>query len=140
MGKQALLLLHCFHSLIEMTHCHLRKKIHVDLLSSMKCTTKIVYAISIQVNGWTFTVFHVHFLTDDLAITCKGFCTISWNLKADVQDGCLIFITGDPVTLGCWESNMAVQLAPSVESNNIWTAEIKVNLLLTVSSSEHNIY
>ncbi|XP_066312526.1 ribonuclease E/G-like protein, chloroplastic isoform X2 [Miscanthus floridulus] len=63
---------------------------------------------------------------DDLAITCKGFCTISWNLKADVQDGCLIFITGDPVTLGCWESNMAVQLAPSVESNNIWTAEIKV--------------
>lgn len=94
----------------------------------------------VQVNGWMFTVFHVHFLTDDLAITCKGFCTISWNLKADVQDGCLIFITGDPVTLGCWESNMAVQLAPSVESNNIWTAEIKVNLLLTVSFSEHNIY
>jgi hypothetical protein len=77
-------------------------------------------------------VFHVHFLTDDSAITCKGFCTILWNLKADLQDGCLIFITGDPLTLGCWESNMAVQLAPSVESNNIWTAEIKVNLLLTV--------
>jgi hypothetical protein len=71
-------------------------------------------------------------LTDDSTITCKGFCTISWNLKADVQDGYLIFITGDPVTLGCWESNMAVQLAPSVESNNIWTAEIKVFLLLTV--------
>ncbi|XP_020402250.1 ribonuclease E/G-like protein, chloroplastic [Zea mays] len=64
--------------------------------------------------------------SDDSAITCKGFCTILWNLKADLQDGCLIFITGDPLTLGCWESNMAVQLAPSVESNNIWTAEIKV--------------
>nr|TKW09746.1 hypothetical protein SEVIR_6G122200v2 [Setaria viridis] len=63
--------------------------------------------------------------SDDSTITCKGFCTIAWNLKADVQDGYLIFITGDPVTLGCWESNMAVQLAP-VENDNIWTAEIKV--------------
>nr|CAB3482687.1 unnamed protein product [Digitaria exilis] len=71
-------------------------------------------------------VFPVHFLTEDSTITYKGFCTISWNLKADVEDGYLIFITGDPVTLGCWESNMAVQLAPSVESDNIWTAEITV--------------
>uniref|UniRef100_A0A0D9X6N7 CBM20 domain-containing protein n=1 Tax=Leersia perrieri TaxID=77586 RepID=A0A0D9X6N7_9ORYZ len=63
---------------------------------------------------------------DDSAITCKGFCTISWNLKADVLDGYIIFVTGDPVTLGCWESDMAVQLAPSVESSNLWTAEIKV--------------
>ncbi|KAG8087098.1 hypothetical protein GUJ93_ZPchr0010g7225 [Zizania palustris] len=63
---------------------------------------------------------------DDSTITCKGFCKISWNLKADVLDGYLIFVTGDPVTLGCWESDMAVQLAPSVESSNIWTAEIKV--------------
>ncbi|XP_015696063.1 ribonuclease E/G-like protein, chloroplastic isoform X2 [Oryza brachyantha] len=63
---------------------------------------------------------------DDSAITCKGFCTISWNLKADVLDGYIIFVTGDPVTLGCWESDMAVQLAPSVESSNLWMAEIKV--------------
>ncbi|KAK3123191.1 hypothetical protein QOZ80_8AG0625870 [Eleusine coracana subsp. coracana] len=63
--------------------------------------------------------------SDDSSATCKGFCTISWNLKADVQDGYLIFVTGDPVTLGCWESDMAVQLT-SVESNNVWKAEIKV--------------
>uniref|UniRef100_A0A0E0LTS1 CBM20 domain-containing protein n=1 Tax=Oryza punctata TaxID=4537 RepID=A0A0E0LTS1_ORYPU len=63
---------------------------------------------------------------DDSTITCKGFCTISWNLKADVLDGYIIFVTGDPVTLGCWESDMAVQLSPSVESSNLWTAEIKV--------------
>lgn len=75
--------------------------------------------------------FPVHFLTEDSTIT-KGFSTISWNLKADVEDGYLIFITGDPVTLGCWESNMAVQLAPSVESDNIWTAEITVFLPLAV--------
>ncbi|KAL6894920.1 hypothetical protein ACP4OV_007540 [Aristida adscensionis] len=62
--------------------------------------------------------------SDDSTTTCKGFCTISWNLKADVQDGYLIFVTGDPVTLGCWESDMAVQLAP-VKSSNVWTAEIK---------------
>lgn len=63
---------------------------------------------------------------DDSAITCKGFCMISWNLKADVPDGYVIFVTGDPVTLGCWEPDMAVQLAPSVKSSNEWTAEIKV--------------
>lgn len=79
-------------------------------------------------------MFPVHFLTDKSTITtCKGFCTIAWYLKADVQDGYLIFITGDPVTLGCWESNMAVQLAP-IENDNIWTAEIKVFLVLIVKS------
>lgn len=41
-------------------------------------------------------------------------------------DGYLIFVTGDPVTLGCWESDMAVKLSPSVENNNVWMAEIKV--------------
>ncbi|KAM3190740.1 hypothetical protein ACQJBY_068635 [Aegilops geniculata] len=63
---------------------------------------------------------------DDSAITCKGFCTISWSVKADVMDGHIIFITGDPVTLGCWEPDMAVQLNPSVKSSNKWTAVIKV--------------
>ncbi|VAI87371.1 unnamed protein product [Triticum turgidum subsp. durum] len=63
---------------------------------------------------------------DDSAITCKGFCTISWSIKADVMDGYIIFITGDPVTLGCWEPDMAVQLNPSVKSSNKWTAVIKV--------------
>ncbi|KAM0905390.1 hypothetical protein ACQ4PT_017414 [Festuca glaucescens] len=63
---------------------------------------------------------------DDSAITCKGFCTISWNLKADVLDGYIIFVTGDPVTLGCWEPDMAVQLDPSIKSKNEWRAEIKV--------------
>ncbi|VAI75228.1 unnamed protein product [Triticum turgidum subsp. durum] len=63
---------------------------------------------------------------DDSAITCKGFCTISWSVKADVMDGYIIFITGDPVTLGCWEPDMAVQLNPSVKSSNKWTAVIKV--------------
>ncbi|VAI87366.1 unnamed protein product [Triticum turgidum subsp. durum] len=64
--------------------------------------------------------------TYDSAITCKGFCTISWSIKADVMDGYIIFITGDPVTLGCWEPDMAVQLNPSVKSSNKWTAVIKV--------------
>ncbi|CAM0911446.1 unnamed protein product [Alopecurus aequalis] len=62
----------------------------------------------------------------DSAISCKGFCMISWNLKADVLDGYIIFVTGDPVTLGCWEPDMAVQLDPSIKSKNEWTAEIKV--------------
>ena len=44
------------------------------------------------------------------------------------MDGYIIFITGDPVTLGCWEPDMAVQLNPSVKSSNKWTAVIKVTL------------
>ena len=79
------------------------------------------------------------FITDDSAITRKGFCTISWNLKADVLDGYIIFVTGDPVTLGCWEPDMAVQLDASIKSKNEWTAEIKVTPLLkeiTVSASQ----
>lgn len=44
------------------------------------------------------------------------------------MDGHIIFMTGDPVTLGCWEPDMAVQLNPSVKSSNKWTAVIKVTL------------
>jgi hypothetical protein len=65
---------------------------------------------------------------------------ISWNLKADVLDGYIIFVTGDPVTLGCWEPDMAVQLDPSIKSKNEWTAEIKVTPLLTEITSRRGWY
>ena len=51
------------------------------------------------------------------------------------MDGYIIFVTGDPVTLGCWEPDMAVQLDPSIKSKNEWTAEIKVTPLPTEKTS-----
>lgn len=60
------------------------------------------------------------------AMTCKGLCEVHWSIEADIADGHLIFITGDPVTLGCWEPEMAVVLSPCTEHANLWKAEIKV--------------
>ncbi|TKW09744.1 hypothetical protein SEVIR_6G122200v4 [Setaria viridis] len=57
---------------------------------------------------------------DGLRSNIQAEVNLALSPKASMSNG-----SGDPVTLGCWESNMAVQLAP-VENDNIWTAEIKV--------------
>ncbi|XP_020109787.1 ribonuclease E/G-like protein, chloroplastic isoform X1 [Ananas comosus] len=62
----------------------------------------------------------------DSAITCKGLCKVVWTVEADVLDRYLIFITGDLVSLGCWEPEMAVLLFPCIENTNLWKTEIKV--------------
>ncbi|XP_073098580.1 ribonuclease E/G-like protein, chloroplastic isoform X2 [Elaeis guineensis] len=62
----------------------------------------------------------------DSALTCKGLCKVLWNLEADIADDYLIFITGDPVTLGCWEPEMAILLSPCTECDNLWKTEITV--------------
>jgi len=66
------------------------------------------------------------FLSGDSAKKCKGFCKILWSIEAEIADGCIIFLTGDPVNLGCWEPEMAVVLFPSSERANLWMTEIKV--------------
>lgn len=60
------------------------------------------------------------------ALTCKGICKVIWSLEADIEDGYRIFITGDPVSLGCWEPEMAILLSPSTECANLWKTEITV--------------
>lgn len=62
----------------------------------------------------------------DLAVTCDGLCNVLWTLEADIGDGYLIFLTGDLVSLGSWEPDMAVLLSPSKENANLWKTEIKV--------------
>lgn len=59
-------------------------------------------------------------------VTSKGPCRVLWNVEADLADGQHIFITGDPVSLGCWEPGFAVPLIPSPENANLWRTEIKV--------------
>ncbi|KAJ0989715.1 hypothetical protein J5N97_008071 [Dioscorea zingiberensis] len=62
----------------------------------------------------------------DSAVTCDGLCNVLWSIEADVGEGYLIFLTGDPVSLGSWEPDMAVLLSPSKEHANLWRTEIKV--------------
>lgn len=68
------------------------------------------------------------YLSGDSAITCKGVHKVLWSVKADIEDGYLLFITGDPVSLGCWEPDMAIHLSRCRGHANLWTSEIKVVL------------
>lgn len=62
----------------------------------------------------------------DLSKACKGLCTVLWSIEADIAEGYILFVTGDPVILGCWKPSMAVVLSPSSIQANIWVTEIKV--------------
>lgn len=55
----------------------------------------------------------------------KGSCNVVWTIEADVTAGQLLYLTGDPVVLGCWKPEMAVLLSPT-EHANLWKAEVKV--------------
>ncbi|XP_057442316.1 ribonuclease E/G-like protein, chloroplastic isoform X2 [Lotus japonicus] len=52
-------------------------------------------------------------------------CKIIWTVEADLEDGHLLYITGDPAELGCWKPNMAMLMSPT-EHTNIWKAEFQV--------------
>ncbi|KAF5482648.1 hypothetical protein F2P56_003200 [Juglans regia] len=55
----------------------------------------------------------------------KGSCNVVWTIEADVTAGQLLYLTGDPVVLGCWKPEMAVLLSPT-EHANLWKAEVKM--------------
>ncbi|KAL6330538.1 hypothetical protein AAG906_040468 [Vitis piasezkii] len=55
----------------------------------------------------------------------KGLCKVIWTIEADLEDGQLLYITGDPNVLGCWEPDMAVLMSPT-EHTNLWKAEVKI--------------
>lgn len=59
------------------------------------------------------------------ATSVDELCKIIWTVEADLEDGHLLYITGDPAVLGCWKPNMAVLMSPT-EHANIWKAELQV--------------
>ncbi|RDX95050.1 Ribonuclease E/G-like protein, chloroplastic, partial [Mucuna pruriens] len=59
------------------------------------------------------------------ATSVDELCTIIWTVEADLEDGHLLYITGDPAVLGCWKPNMAVLMSPT-EHVNIWKAEFQI--------------
>ncbi|XP_014504429.1 ribonuclease E/G-like protein, chloroplastic [Vigna radiata var. radiata] len=52
-------------------------------------------------------------------------CKVIWTVEADLEDGHLLYLTGDLAVLGCWKPNMAVLLSPT-EHANIWKAEFPI--------------
>ncbi|KAK8914564.1 hypothetical protein KSP39_PZI023954 [Platanthera zijinensis] len=61
------------------------------------------------------------------SIRSNGLFTVCWSIEADIGDNQLIFLTGDLVSLGCWNPDKAVLLSPSTEGANLWYAEIQVS-------------
>ncbi|KAK8914566.1 hypothetical protein KSP39_PZI023952 [Platanthera zijinensis] len=59
----------------------------------------------------------------------NGLFTVCWSIEADIGDNQLIFLTGDLVSLGCWNPDKAVLLSPSTEGANLWYAEIQGGVL-----------
>lgn len=59
------------------------------------------------------------------ATSVDDLCKIVWTVEADLEDGHLLYITGDPAVLGCWKPNMAVLMSPT-EHTNIWKAESQI--------------
>ena len=58
-------------------------------------------------------------------IVSEGVCKVVWTIEADLEVDQLLYLTGDPITLGSWEPNMAIQMSPTHHAN-LWKAEAKV--------------
>lgn len=46
-------------------------------------------------------------------------------MEADLAEGQLLYISGEPVALGCWKPETAILMSPT-DHSNIWMAEVKV--------------
>ncbi|XP_024026618.1 ribonuclease E/G-like protein, chloroplastic [Morus notabilis] len=55
----------------------------------------------------------------------KGMCKVVWTIETNLEAGQLLYVTGDPNALGCWEPEMAVLMSPT-EHANLWKAEVKI--------------
>ncbi|XWS47293.1 hypothetical protein CRYUN_Cryun14cG0139900 [Craigia yunnanensis] len=55
----------------------------------------------------------------------EGLCEVVWTVEADLEEGQLLYISGESVALGCWEPEMAILMSPT-EHANIWRAEVKI--------------
>lgn len=59
------------------------------------------------------------------ASAIQGLCEIVWTVEADLEASQLLYITGDPSVLGCWDPDMAILMSPT-EHENLWKAEVKI--------------
>lgn len=57
--------------------------------------------------------------------TFEGLCEVVWTVEADLAEGQLLYISGEPVALGFWKPETAILMSPT-EHANIWMAEVKI--------------
>ncbi|KAK5784242.1 hypothetical protein PVK06_038764 [Gossypium arboreum] len=57
--------------------------------------------------------------------TFDGLYEVVWTVEADLAEGQLLYISGEPVALGCWKPETAILMSPT-EHANIWMAEVKI--------------
>lgn len=55
----------------------------------------------------------------------EGLCELVWTVEADLAPGQLLYVTGDPVVLGCWDPEMAILMHP-ISHPNLWEAQVTV--------------
>ncbi|KAL3573060.1 hypothetical protein D5086_026964 [Populus alba] len=55
----------------------------------------------------------------------EGLCELIWTVEADLAPGQLLYVTGDPVVLGCWDPEMAILMHP-ISHPNLWEAQVTV--------------
>ncbi|KAF9623666.1 hypothetical protein IFM89_003698 [Coptis chinensis] len=68
------------------------------------------------------------FLLDSTTSSPQQLCKVLWTVEADLADGQLLYITGDPISLGCWEPDTAVLMFPT-QHTNLWKTEVKTERL-----------
>ncbi|OAY35009.1 ribonuclease E/G-like protein, chloroplastic isoform X2 [Manihot esculenta] len=57
--------------------------------------------------------------------TSRGLCEVVWTVEADLAAGQLLYVTGDPISLGGWQPDMAIQMC-ATEQAKLWKTEVKI--------------
>lgn len=58
---------------------------------------------------------------------------VVWSVEADLGDGQLLYLIGDPIALGCWDPHTALLMFPT-QHLNLWNLRLKVSCYLPPSS------
>ncbi|XP_055962481.1 ribonuclease E/G-like protein, chloroplastic isoform X2 [Mercurialis annua] len=57
--------------------------------------------------------------------TSKELCSVVWTIEADLEVGQLLYVTGEPLSLGVWQPNMALPMSRT-EHENLWETEVMI--------------
>ena len=64
-------------------------------------------------------------ISDVSSVVCKAHCTVIWSIEADITDG-VVYVTGAPDSLGCWDPHQAIPFSRSLHTSNLWETQIEV--------------
>ncbi|XP_021680866.2 ribonuclease E/G-like protein, chloroplastic isoform X2 [Hevea brasiliensis] len=73
---------------------------------------------------WLMNLAHSDF-SGHSSTSSGGLCEVVWTLEADLAPGQVVYITGDPISLGGWQPDMALQMC-STKHAKLWKTEVKI--------------